>query len=522
VRRAKQAAAALAMTAALAAAPGVACAAEEAEPPPAAAAPGEHPPIDESPWFVGGRAAVARARRLAPSPAPKPARNLVIFLGDGMGLTTVTSARILEGQQRGEPGEENALAFEALPHVALVKTYNTDQQTPDSAGTMTAILTGAKTRAGVISVDEHPERGDFEAVAAHRLPTLFEQAEERGLRTGIVSTAHVTHATPACAYAHSPDRRWEDDSKLPEPAREAGFPDIARQLVEWPYGDGLDVVLGGGRRHFLPTAARDPEHAEGRGTRGDGRNLAAEWAAEPPGVYVWNREGFDAVDPATGPRLLGLFQPSHMQFEVDRPNDPAGEPSLAEMTRKAIEILSRGPRGYVLLVEGGRIDHAHHLGNAHRALADTVAFSDAVRTALESTSREDTLVVVTADHGHTLTVGGYSQRGNPILGLVVKRDGNGQPDTDTKGRPYTTLGYQNGPGHRIERPDLGGVDTTAPDFLQEATVPLRSETHSAEDVPVYAGGPRAHLIHGVQEQSYLYHAMVEALGWNEPPEAQER
>ena len=159
----------------------------------------------------------------------------------------------------------------------------------------------------------------------------------------------------------------------------------------------------------------------------------------------------------------------------------------------------------------------HHAGNAHRALADTVAFSDAVRAAMELTDPSKTLVIVTADHGHVFTIGGYAVRGNPILGLVVQHHSDGEPAEDTQGRPYTSVGYQNGPGHRATRPDLSEVDTTAPDFLQEASVPLRSETHSAEDVPVYASGPRAYLFHGVQEQSYLYHAMVEALGWKPRP-----
>jgi alkaline phosphatase len=473
------------------------------------------PEGDENPWFTRGREALGRARALAAS--PRPARNAIVFLGDGMGLTTVTAARILQGQLRGESGEDNLLAFERLPHLALVKTYNTDQQVPDSAGTITAILAGAKTRAGVIGLDAGATRGDAAGADAHRLRSLFEEAEARGLATGLVTTTRVTHATPAAVYAHSPERAWEDDTRLPLQARDLDFPDIARQLVEWPWGDGLDVVLGGGRRQFRPRAARDPEHPEARGGRGDGRDLVAEWTAlRPDSRFVWNRRDFASVRPSDTRHLMGLFEPSHMRYEADRSQDPAGEPSLAEMTAKALAILSRQPRGFVLLVEGGRIDHAHHGGNAQRALLDTIALSDAVAAALEHPSREHTLVVVTADHGHVLTIAGYPTRGNPILGKVVQNGPSGEPAgfaTDEAGRPYTTLGYQNGPGFRPTRPDLGEIDTTALDFLQEATVPMRSETHSGEDVPVYAGGPGAHLIHGVQEQSYLYHAIVAALGW---------
>jgi len=478
---------------------------------------------DENPWFAAGREAVQRARGLRPD--ERPAKNVILFLGDGMGLSTVTAARILEGQLRGERGEENWLAFERLPHVSLVKTYNTNQQTPDSAGTMTAIVTGSKTRAGVIGVDERVARGDAAGVAGHELRTLFETAEQRGVSTGIVTTTRVSHATPAGVYGHSPERGWEDDASLSEAARDIDFPDLTRQLVEWPYGDGLDVVLGGGRRTFLPRRSKDPEQPGVTGSRRDGRDLIAEWLARRPGsVYVWNRAGFDAVPESTS-RLLGLFEPDHMKFEHDRSGDIAGEPSLAEMTSKAIGILSRNPKGFLLLVEGGRIDHAHHLGNAYRALTDTIAFSDAVRAALERTDPDETLIVVTADHGHVLSIAGYPTRGNPILGQVVSNDERGEPQAvpapDDNGRPYTTLGYQNGPGWQEPRPDAGPVDTTAPDYRQAAAVYMRAETHSGEDVPVYAGGPGSYLFQGVQEQSYLYHALVEALGWGReaPPES---
>ncbi len=496
-------------------------------------------------WLEAGRAAVREAR--AQQPVPGPARNVILFLGDGMGITTVTAARILEGQQRGESGEENALAWESFPYTAFSKTYSVDAQTAESAGTMTAIVTGAKTTSAVLSVDETVHRGDFKAALQHGLVTILEQAEQRGLATGVVTTTTVTHATPGATYSHTPDRDWEDDSKLSKEARAAGFPDIARQLIEFPYGDGLEVALGGGRASFLPASAVDPEYPAQKGNRLDGRDLAQEWTQRRPrSAWVWNRAQFEAIDPKATDHLLGLFETSYMQFETDRPRDSGGEPSLSQMTAKALDVLGRAPKGFFLMVEGGRIDHGHHAGNAYRALTETIEFSNAVRVALAKTDPKRTLIVVTADHGHVFTFGGYARRGNPILGKVVRAGedgaaGAGEPARDMLGLPYTTLGYLYGPGyagasneqaegpkhfpHRPTsfrpatkgRPDLTAVDTTAPSYLQEAIVPLQSEAHSGEDVPVYATGPDADLFRGVREENYLYHAMVEAFGWNAAP-----
>jgi alkaline phosphatase len=474
-------------------------------------------PRADNPWFTSGREEVARARTIAGGPGR--AKNVILFVGDGMGISTVTAARILEGQRRGQTGEENRLAFEELPFVAFSKTYSTDMQVPDSAATMTAIVSGVKTLSGVLGVDETVRRGDASSVADAAVPSILEEAERRGLATGVVSTARVTHATPAACYAHAALRSWEDDAELPEAARAAGFADIARQLVELDVGDGIEVALGGGRRHFLPRDVRDPELPSESGHRLDGRDLTREWVERREGAaYVWNRDQLTALDREATHHLLGLFEPGHMRFEADRASDPAGEPSLAEMTAIAIELLERDPDGFFLMVEGGRIDHGHHAGNAYRALTETIAFSDAVRVAREMTG-DDTLIVVTADHSHTLTISGYPSRGNPILGKVAapnwREGGEETLALDEKGRPYTTLSYANGPGHvgGWWPPDLEDVDTTAPDYRQAATVPLPSETHAGEDVPVYAGGAGAVLFHGVREQSYLYHAMVEALGW---------
>lgn len=452
-------------------------------------------------WFVAGQKAVRGLE-------VQRAKSVILFVGDGMGVSTVTAARIMDGQQQGISGEGHLLSFEKLPHLALAKTYTTDMQVPDSAGTMTAMVTGVKTRSRVLSLDESVVPRSWPVAPSSNLMTIVEMAETWGMSTGVVSTARLTHATPAACFAHSPHRNWEDDTQLTAEARAGGFPDIARQLIEFSFGNGLEVAIGGGRRHFLPQSKA--------GSRSDGRDLTAEWQARAPrSAYVASRSQFEAIDPAATDHLLGLFSDSHMKYEHDRSQGVVDEPSLTEMTAKAIDILSKNPEGFFLMVEAGRIDHAHHDGNAHRALTDTIEFSRAVQQALEKTDPNETLIIVTADHSHVMTMAGYPPIGSPITGKVAAVSGEGIPTgelaKDRNGLPYTTLGYANGPGARAERPDLTAIDTTSPDYLQEATVPLGSETHAGEDVPVYAIGPSSHLVRGVQEQNVIFHIMLAAL-----------
>lgn len=477
---------------------------------------------DTGQWYRDGEKTVLAARDLEAN--RQRARNLILFVGDGMGVSTVTAARILEGQQRGQPGEENLLSFERFPYVALSKTYNTNQQVPDSAGTMSAIMTGQKTRAGLVSMDQATRRGKCNSASGHKLQTLLEQAELARKSTGIVTTSHLTHATPAATYAHSPERRWEGDNRMPAQAIADGCKDIAVQLIEFPYGDGPEVALGGGRQYFMP---------EQRGTRKDGRNLIDEWLAKRKNAaYVSNRSQLEALDLAHTGHLLGLFNASHMQYEADRSLDAKGEPSLTEMTRTAIEVLQKNKRGYFLMVEGALIDHAHHIGSAYRALTDTIELSNAVATARAMTSAGDTLIIVTADHSHGFTMAGEPTRGNPILGKVVSNNRFGEPPTKVElaadGKPYTTLGYQNGPGYAFDesivptgkrrkpaagrRQDLSDIDTTDRRFYQQSLVPLKFGAHGGEDVAVYADGPGAYLLHGVIEQNVIYHIMRQAMG----------
>ncbi|XP_038075863.1 alkaline phosphatase-like isoform X1 [Patiria miniata] len=438
------------------------------------------------------------------------AKNVVFFLGDGMGVSTVTAARILKGQNMGNPGEETVLKWEEFSSVALSKTYGVDKQVVSSGSSATAFFCGVKANNNMFGLDSRGRDGDCASSIGAAVDSFLILAHRAGKSTGFATTSRVTHATPAALYAHTPKRSWENDGDIPTEEAAKGCTDIGAQLVE--NGHVFDVVLGGGRRELTDTNETDPEYPDEVGQRTDGRNIIEEWMGKKAAdrtKYVWNLEQFNNADPAETDALLGLFEPSHMHFEVDRAGDEAGEPSIAEMTAKAIKILQKDPHGYFLVIEGARIDHAHHGSNAARALTDTLAMEEAVIKAMELTNEEDTLVIVTADHSHTMSFGAYPLRGNPILGLYD--DGEG-----SDGMPYTTLNYADGPGGEIERDsynavgrrrNLTNVNTGDIDFKQSAIVPRSSESHAGEDVAIYANGPMAHLFHGVHEQNYIAHVV---------------
>lgn len=448
----------------------------------------------------------------------KPAKNVILFIGDGMGISTITAARIYAGQQAGVDGESYRLTMDTLPYSALSKTYSNDYQVADSAATATAMVTGLKTNSRTLGVGPDAVVGNCATTDGNRTDSLFDLAERQGLATGVISTARLTHATPAATYSEIVHRDWEADSDMEGNASDT-CPDIATQFINWPEGDGFEIALGGGRTKFLPTSVADPEDIDRTGKREDGRNLMEEWTAKSDQhTSISDQAGFEAINFDSDARVLGLFEGSHMEYEIDRADDVGKEPSIAEMTAAAITRLSRDEDGFVLMVEGGRIDHAHHGVNAARALAETKAFDDAVAKALEMTDPAKTLIIVTADHSHTMTMAGYPRRGNNILGKVDT--GLGADLKAADGKPYTTLSYANGQTAcrqvagitDCNRRDLSNVDTTDKDFRQQSLVMAQSETHGGEDVAIFASGPGAELVSGVMEQNEIFHVMGRASG----------
>ena len=441
-------------------------------------------------------------------------KNILFFLGDGMGLTTMTAARIYK------VGEDGDLTMDTLPETAFIKTFSANAQVTDSAPSMAAYMTGVKMNNEVISMS--PETSAYDPVTlkdylsgadttcpatgnGKPVTTLLELAKTAGMGTGVVTTTRITHATPAVTYSHICHRDGENT--------------IASQLVpggtgfNTALGDGVDVVLGGGLRHFLPKEASGS-------SRSDSRDLVAELKAKGYS-YAANKTDFDKL-PASG-KLLGLFTTSHMAYDLDR--DASKEPSLAEMTARSIDQLKGNSKGFFLMVEGGRIDHALHETTARKALQDTVAFDDAIKTGIDKMRAIDpdlknTLIVVTADHDHTLVLNGYSIRtgkttdASPgVLGLL-RSYVDGVLGKDVGGNPFTIIGFGNGENRPVARTALTDTQVFDKNYHQEATIPTAagSETHGGADVFLGAIGKGADSFAGVMENTAVFGLIRKAMG----------
>lgn len=462
-------------------------------------------------WNRMAKETLTSAIKMKPNTAV--AKNVILFIGDGLGVSTLNAARIYRGQKNNKTGEETVLEWEKFPYAAFSKIYGADKQIPDSAQTATAILGGVKVNYKTVGVtDAVPGEGCdklLELGEAGKVVSVLRKALSEGKSTGVVTSTRLTHATPAATFAHSAHRNWESDVDVIDEAR-GKCRDIAYQLIH--NNSDIQVLLGGGRRAFYPTNYSDPE--TGRtdvNKRNDTNNLVEDWLniqreKNRKHKFVWKKDDFDNIDVNNVDYVLGLFSPSHMAYEIERDKTGNGEPSLSEMTSKAINILKRNKdKGFFLLVEGGLIDIAHHDSLAKKALEETLQFEEAVKVAASMTNQEDTLLIVTADHSHPFSLAGYTKRGNPVLGLVDEESARIEPPLDKK--PYTALVYGNGPGYKADRENLTGVDTAADNYIQQSAVPLEYETHSAEDVGIFSQGPMSHLFHGVHEQHYIAHVI---------------
>jgi alkaline phosphatase len=456
------------------------------------------------------------------------ATNVIFFLGDGMGPTTVTASRIYRY------GESGALNMEKLRRTARIKTFSQNGQTTDSAPSMSAYMTGVKMDNDVLSMSASTKHlPTCDPGNGTPVTTLLELAKAAGKAVGAVTTTELTHATPAATYAHICNRNLPRQIAVQAVPGGAGY--------NAALGDGVNVLMGGSQEHWDASKFQD------------GRNLFTELVASGYSVAK-TKDEFDAIDAATTTKFIGVFSAkSHLDYELDRVKvSPSAQPSLTEMTTKAIDILvhtakQSGDKGFFLMVEGGRIDHALHATNAKRALVDAIAFDDAIAAALAKVDLKDTLVVVTADHDHTMAINGYGRvtgattPNNPgILGTVQKPDGTDVLDAD--GLPYTILAFGNG----VRRPDVRGVDDmkalvetsagspkltagsvtldpaapatgnpSADNYYQVSGVRTSgggSETHGGGDVVLLADGAGASKFKGTLDNTQVFGLVKAALG----------
>lgn len=414
-------------------------------------------------------------------------KNVILLIGDGMGTQEITAARYYQGV-------EKPLNVDRLKLTGFDTTYSVKPAAsapylpdfaPDSASTGTMWATGEKT------IDERISQGPSSAenVPGVNLKTILEIAQEEGKRTGNVSTAEITDATPAVLAAHMSLRGCQGPANMAncptETKAAGGLGSIAEQMVDHK----VDVLLGGGRGRFTQTLTGGPFAGK----------TVVESAQAQGYQYVTDASGLAAVTSKKKP-LLGLFTNGNMSLEWSGPaaslgkgnapapceenKRPAGEPSLAAMTDKAISLLKGDPEGFFLQVEGASIDKQDHATNACGQLGETVAFDEAIGIALDyQETHQNTLVIVSADHSHTSQIVADDSSGTGIptgysTNLVTK-------EGSTLSLTYGTAGY-------------GG----------EGKVPVSpnsaSQQHTGAVVPVWAVGPGALDVLGTNDHTDLF------------------
>ncbi len=406
-------------------------------------------------------------------------RNVIVMIADGFGPASATLAREFSGAP---------LALDEIQR-GVVRTASSSSRVTDSAASATAYASGVKTYNGAIGVDS----------LQRPVGTVLEAAEARGMATGLVATSRITHATPAAFAAHVPYRGAEDE--------------IAAQMV----AQGIDVILGGGRRHFVPSDAG--------GVRTDGRDLLAEARAQGVTV-VEDRAGFEAVAEAP---VLGLFAADHMDYEIDRTD----QPSLAEMTRTALALLGGDADGFFLMVEGSRIDHAAHANDPVGHVHDILAYDQAVRVALDFARADGhTLVLSVADHetgGMTLGRDGVYAWDPAVLARVrasadrmAKLIGEGQRADDVLRAFAAVDSLSAAERTAIERSGPGPFTVARDRAIGEAVsrrarIGWTTGGHTGIDVGLYAFGPGTAAFHGAMEIDAVGRTLADVLGLDLAP-----
>lgn len=408
-----------------------------------------------------------------------PVRNVILLIGDGMGVSQITLGRLVLESRRDDRREPSALELDRFEVAALVRTHSADSLVTDSAAAATALACGVKTNNDVVGLDAYGQKR----------PTILEIFRQHGKAAGLVTTTTITHATPAAFAVHVPDR--DDETR------------IAEELL----GSGVEVLFGGGRAMFSAELRKK---------------------FQTKGYRIF--EDRSSLSDSDKTPVLGLFSDENMRFELDRHG--TGEPSLAEMTGKALDLLSADPDGLFLMVEGGRIDHACHGNDAASAAQDMLAFDEACGVVLAWAERAgQTLLIVTADHA----TGGMAILENADLHAL-----------DAFTASFEKMAQEIAGGKKIEdvfeehlpdpiqltkdelqqirqaRGRYEPANTLAKILSTRIGVAFSTHGHDGAMVPLFAHGPGSHNFHGVMDNTEIPGLILEAAGIPrqalEPPE----
>uniref|UniRef100_A0AAG5D3F6 alkaline phosphatase n=1 Tax=Anopheles atroparvus TaxID=41427 RepID=A0AAG5D3F6_ANOAO len=436
------------------------------------------------------------------------AKNIMVFVGSGMSQATVTAARFYNG------GDNETFSFEQLKWSGNARTYCVDSRVPDPACAGTAFLTGVKSNIGTVAMDPTVNRGTCGLDPAKKLASIAKWALDAGKAVGFATTSRVTSGSNAALYANSPDSRWENDADVKAAGcNTATVPDIAHQLIHGDIGKQFKVILGGGRKNFIPTTETDPASGA-RGLRTDGKNLIKEWQDSKSGAnatYITTTTELGSLDTSKIDYLLGLFDFDHLPFSADI-GTGSETPALVRMVHYSLEMLQKKEHtnGFLLFVEDGNIRRAHQDNKVRKALEQVRHYSNAFNMANMMASEQNTLFVALSDVGSTLSLSGYQARSTDPVSTTA-----GTSDADAL--PYLGLSYATGPAHStFYRTTSGRLDPTV---VQQgvsqpmertcpAAVPMEQGADGGEDAAVYASGPWAFMLSGGYEQHFVAHQIA--------------
>lgn len=433
---------------------------------------------------------------------------IFIMIGDGMG----EAQRSLAQGYAAYKGGKTPLIMNSLPVTGTVTTNSLNADITDSAAAATAYATGHKTNNGMLSVTPDGQS----------LKTVIEEAEDKGLSTGLVTTTTLSNATPAAFAAHAQSRASEAD--------------IALQYLD----SGVDFFAGGGDKYFLPSSYSGGSDALGvplASSRGDNRDLVSEFedAGYKTFIGLQGAQDFAAYVPSAGDKVLASFTNDYTPYELDRTGDGLTVPSLAGMTEKAIETLGSDEDGFVLMVEGGRIDHTCAANDPAGAVNEALAFNDAVQQAYGFYNQhpEETLIIVMGDHetgglklgddldlshiaGVKLSVTErlhvfYTGDRQAYYAYLAANFGLGDLNPSEKQRIEDALDFADSADYAGEYQD-SPASVVAAILSKRVGVEWAGKEHTGVPVPLYAVGLGADAFSGDKDNTEIGQILFDALG----------